>query len=144
MDLATRLVQLDELVREAKSMPLSSSVLVNRDEVLQMIAEIQESLPEEIKQARWIVRDREERFRQLANSIPQLAWMARLKDRIKTLLANEEPMVIAGDFNVIPAPEDVKSIRRELGRRAHFSVYTASHADQVRVLAFDDEIPLAH
>jgi vacuolar-type H+-ATPase subunit H len=60
MDLVGRLQQLEELVRDAKSMPLSSSVLVNRDEVLQMIAEMQEALPEEIKQARWIVRDREE------------------------------------------------------------------------------------
>jgi hypothetical protein len=60
MDLAGRLEQLEELVREAKSMPLSSSVLVNRDEVLEMIAEMREALPEEIKRARWIVRDREE------------------------------------------------------------------------------------
>lgn len=60
MDLAARLTQLEELVREAKSMPLSSSVLVNRDEVLQMLAEMQEALPDEVKQARWIVRDREE------------------------------------------------------------------------------------
>jgi hypothetical protein len=60
MDLAGRLEQLEELVREAKSMPLSSSVLVNRDEVLEMIAEMREGLPEEIKRARWIVRDREE------------------------------------------------------------------------------------
>jgi cell division septum initiation protein DivIVA len=60
MDLAGRLQQLEELVREAKSMPLSSSVLVNKDEVLQMVQEMQEALPEEIKQARWIVRDREE------------------------------------------------------------------------------------
>jgi hypothetical protein len=60
MDLAGRLEQLEELVREAKSMPLSSSVLVNRDEVLEMIAEMRETLPEEIKRARWIVRDREE------------------------------------------------------------------------------------
>jgi exodeoxyribonuclease-3 len=37
----------------------------------------------------------------------KLAWMTRLKDRIKTLLDNEEPMVIAGDFNVVPAPDDV-------------------------------------
>ncbi|HEU4475268.1 MAG TPA: exodeoxyribonuclease III [Methyloceanibacter sp.] len=37
----------------------------------------------------------------------KLAWMTRLKERIKTLLQYEEPMVIAGDFNVIPAPEDV-------------------------------------
>ena len=60
MDLAGRLTQLEELVRDAKSMPLSSSVLVNREEVMQMLQDMQESLPEEIKQARWIVRDREE------------------------------------------------------------------------------------
>jgi IMP dehydrogenase/GMP reductase len=60
MDLSGRLEQLVELIRDAKSMPLSSSVLVNRDEVLEMIAEMQEALPEEIKRARWIVRDREE------------------------------------------------------------------------------------
>jgi cell division septum initiation protein DivIVA len=60
MDLATRLEQLEELVQEAKSMPLSSSVLVNREELLEMIAEMKEALPEEIKRARWIVRDREE------------------------------------------------------------------------------------
>lgn len=41
-------------------MPLSSSVLISRDEVLQMIHEMQQNLPEEIKQARWVVKDREE------------------------------------------------------------------------------------
>jgi F0F1-type ATP synthase membrane subunit b/b' len=60
MDIAGRLQQLQELVEEAKSMPLSSSVLINRDEVLEMLREMQEDLPEEIKQARWIVKDREE------------------------------------------------------------------------------------
>ena len=60
MDLAGRLQQLEEMVREAKSMPLSSSALLNRDEVLEMLQEMQETLPEEIKQARWIVKDREE------------------------------------------------------------------------------------
>jgi len=37
----------------------------------------------------------------------KLAWMSRLRERVKTLLRLEEPMVIAGDFNVAPAPEDV-------------------------------------
>jgi exodeoxyribonuclease-3 len=37
----------------------------------------------------------------------KLAWMSRLRERVKALLALEEPMIIAGDFNVIPAPEDV-------------------------------------
>jgi F0F1-type ATP synthase membrane subunit b/b' len=60
MDLAGRLAELEQLVAEAKSMPLSSSVLIGRDEVLAMIHEMQENLPEEIKQARWVVKDREE------------------------------------------------------------------------------------
>lgn len=60
MDIASRLKQLEEMVAEAKSMPLSSSVLVNRDEVLEVLAGMREDLPEEIKQARWVVKDREE------------------------------------------------------------------------------------
>jgi F0F1-type ATP synthase membrane subunit b/b' len=60
MDLGTRIQQLEDLVREAKSMPLSSSALVNRDEVLELIRDMKESVPEEIKQARWVVKDREE------------------------------------------------------------------------------------
>jgi hypothetical protein len=60
MDLAARLQQLEDLVRDAKSMPLSSSALLNREEVLELLAEMRESLPEEIKQARWVVKDREE------------------------------------------------------------------------------------
>jgi len=39
MDLTTRLTELEEMVRDAKSMPLSSSALLNRDEVLDLIEE---------------------------------------------------------------------------------------------------------
>jgi exodeoxyribonuclease III len=37
----------------------------------------------------------------------KLAWMRRLRERVKALLELEEPLIIAGDFNVIPAPDDV-------------------------------------
>lgn len=37
----------------------------------------------------------------------KLDWMSRLRERLKALLLLEEPLVVAGDFNVIPAPEDV-------------------------------------
>jgi len=60
VDITARLQQLEEMVREAKSMPLSASVLVNREELLEVIADMKASLPEEIKQARWVVKDREE------------------------------------------------------------------------------------
>jgi phage shock protein A len=60
VDIAARIQQLEELISQAKSMPLSSSVLVNRDEVLELVQGMREALPEEVKQARWVVKDREE------------------------------------------------------------------------------------
>ena len=36
----------------------------------------------------------------------KLAWMARMEKRVQALLLTEEPLVIAGDYNVIPQPED--------------------------------------
>jgi exodeoxyribonuclease III len=39
----------------------------------------------------------------------KLAWMDRLIGHAKTLLALEEPVILAGDFNVIPAPADAKN-----------------------------------
>ena len=60
MDIVGRLQQLETIVREARSMPLSTSAIVPRDEVLDVIEAARNDLPEEIKQARWVVKDREE------------------------------------------------------------------------------------
>ena len=37
----------------------------------------------------------------------KLAWMDRLRLHTEELLKNEEPLVLAGDYNVIPTPADV-------------------------------------
>ena len=60
MDISARLQQIAELIEQAKSMPLSSSVLVNREEIMELLEAAKAELPEEIKQARWVVKDREE------------------------------------------------------------------------------------
>ncbi len=36
----------------------------------------------------------------------KLAWMARMLERTRTLMATESPLVLAGDYNVIPQPAD--------------------------------------
>ena len=38
----------------------------------------------------------------------KLAWMARLEAHARALLVDEMPLVLAGDYNVIPMPEDAK------------------------------------
>ena len=52
--------QLLDLMATAKSMPLSSSVMVSRDEVTSLLQAALESLPDELRQARWLLREREE------------------------------------------------------------------------------------
>ncbi|MBI1206517.1 MAG: exodeoxyribonuclease III [Azospirillum sp.] len=37
----------------------------------------------------------------------KLRWMARLRDHAAGLLATEQPFVLGGDYNIIPAAEDV-------------------------------------
>jgi exodeoxyribonuclease-3 len=39
----------------------------------------------------------------------KLGWMARLRDHARALLSEERPVVLAGDWNVIPTDEDVFS-----------------------------------
>ena len=90
MDLAGRLQQLEEMVREAKSMPLSSSALLNRDEVLDMLKDMQETLPEEIKQARWIVKDREDLLGKARQDAERIVEQAK-EDQLR--MARKEEVV---------------------------------------------------
>jgi hypothetical protein len=46
-------------LHEAKTMPLSSSVLVDREQFLVMLEKLREELPDELRAARWMVRERE-------------------------------------------------------------------------------------
>jgi hypothetical protein len=98
MDIAARMQQLEELIMEAKSMPLSTSVLINREEALELIQEMRASLPEEIKQARWVVKDREQlltKARKDAEGVIQQALeeqhrMATQEEVVKTSIREAE------------------------------------------------------
>lgn len=66
------LEQLIAEVSEAKSVPLSGNVLIDRDQVLERLQKIQAELPNELRAARWMVRERE-------------AFIARTNERAKEL-----------------------------------------------------------
>lgn len=59
-DVEAILHQLLDVVGNARPMPLSASVMVNRDEVLEIIEAGLQRLPEELRAARWLLREREE------------------------------------------------------------------------------------
>jgi hypothetical protein len=47
-----------ELVQQARPMPLSASSMINKDEVLEVLIEAAEALPEELRAARWLLKER--------------------------------------------------------------------------------------
>jgi cell division septum initiation protein DivIVA len=59
-DVETLLHRVADLVGNARPMPLSASVMINRDEVLELVEEGLSRLPEELRAARWLLREREE------------------------------------------------------------------------------------
>jgi cell division septum initiation protein DivIVA len=114
MDLSSRLSELEELVRDAKSMPLSSSALLNRDEVLNLIDDLKSSLPDEIKQARWVVKDREELLAKARRDAEAMVEQARAEQL--RLASHEAVMQRAKDEAeriVQEAEEDARRLRLE-------------------------------
>lgn len=59
VDLESLLRQMLDVVLTAKAMPLSNSVLVSRDEMVDLLEESLERLPEEIRRARWVLHERD-------------------------------------------------------------------------------------
>lgn len=114
MDLSTRIHQLEDMVRDAKSMPLSSSALLNRDEVLELIEEMKGSLPDEVKQARWIVKDREELLAKARRDAEAMVEQAR-EEQLR--LASHEAVVQRAQDEaeriVQEAQEDARRLRLE-------------------------------
>ena len=54
------LLELRDLVDNARTMPMSASVLVNREEVVQIVDEILAAYPEELRHARWLLKERDD------------------------------------------------------------------------------------
>ena len=49
-----------DIVQTAKAMPLSASVLVSREELAELLQAALDRMPDELRQARWLLKEREE------------------------------------------------------------------------------------
>ncbi len=59
-DLEAYLFELRDMIENARTMPMSASVLVNRDDAVALVDDIVQSFPEELRQARWLLKERDE------------------------------------------------------------------------------------
>lgn len=73
----------------------------------------------------------------------KLSWMDRLKRHASELLALEEPVVLAGDFNVIPTPLDAEFPERWT-KDALFQPETRAKFRELLALGFTDALRATH
>lgn len=59
MDLLSALNELEELIESSGKVPLTRKVMVNEDLILDLLDRIRTTIPEEIRQAKWIIQERE-------------------------------------------------------------------------------------
>jgi superfamily II RNA helicase len=60
MDVLVLIDKLDDVVHNARPVPLTDQVRVDREEIYDLLDQMRATIPEEIKQARWIVKERQE------------------------------------------------------------------------------------
>jgi hypothetical protein len=83
LDVEAYIGQLEQLLAEARPMPLSSSIIVNRRDVEDVLAELRTRLPDELRQSRWIIKERDELLQQAAREAEQLMTDTRVeRDRM--------------------------------------------------------------
>ncbi|HEY3427791.1 MAG TPA: hypothetical protein VJ935_05115 [Acidimicrobiia bacterium] len=77
-------------VQEAKSVPLSGNILIDRDWITERLQKLQADLPNELRAARWMVRERE-------------AFIARTNERAKEIMdrAQSESRRLVSDNHIL-------------------------------------------
>jgi hypothetical protein len=104
-----RLGELQELVEElilsvegARNVPLSSSVMLDRNQLLDMLYRLRDELPDELRAARWMVRERE-------------AFVARTNEKARELLERarqRSEQMVSESYIVKEAVEEANSLVR--------------------------------
>ena len=88
MDVLVLIDKLDELVLNARGVPMSNQVRLDRDEIEDIISHMRATIPEEIKQARWIVKERQEMLAEAKREAERL--VAEARERAAELASQQE------------------------------------------------------
>jgi cell division septum initiation protein DivIVA len=77
MDVLDLIDRLQHLVDSAKNVPLRDQVRVNKQEIRDILDQMRATMPGEIKEARWIVREREDLLAEAEGQAERIAGEAR-------------------------------------------------------------------
>lgn len=77
MDVLALIDKLDDLVHNARTVPFSDKVAIEREEIYELLDQMRSTIPEEIKQSRWIVKERQEMLAEAKREADRLVADAR-------------------------------------------------------------------
>jgi hypothetical protein len=110
MDVLVLIDKLDDIIHNARSVPLTDSVMIDREEMYDILDQMRSTIPEEIKQARWIVKERQE---MLAEAKQEAERMLKEAQERADRLASETEVVHLAERNAQQTMEDARERERE-------------------------------
>src|SRR3954452_21816649 len=111
MDVLVLIDKLDDLVHNARPVPLTDQVRVDREEIYDLLDQMRATIPEEIKQARWIVKARQEVLAEAKREAERVGKEARDE---QTRLIGEEEVVKQAERQADAIVEDARAREREI------------------------------
>jgi cell division septum initiation protein DivIVA len=111
MDVLVLIDKLDDIIHNARSVPLTDSVMIDREEIYDILDQMRSTIPEEIKQARWIVKERQEMLAEAKQEAERVLTDAQERaDR----LASETEVVRLAERNGQQIMEDARDRERDV------------------------------
>jgi cell division septum initiation protein DivIVA len=111
MDVLELIDKLDELVRNAKHVPLSREVRVDKEKVDGLLDQMRATIPEELKEARWIVKEREEMLAAAGREAERILGEARER---QTQLVAEHELTGQAELATEDIIDDARAEEREI------------------------------
>jgi len=110
MDVLVLIDKLDDVIHNARTVPLTDSVMLDREELYDLLDQMRSTIPEEIKQARWIVKERQEMLAEAKQEADRIVAEANEK---AARLASQEEVVRLAEKQAKEIIEDARERERE-------------------------------
>src|SRR4249920_2822213 len=111
MDVLVLIDKLDDVVHNARPVPLTDQVRVDREEIYDLLDQMRATIPEEIKQARWIVKERQE---MLAEAKREAERIVKEATDEQLRLVSEQEVVKQAENHAEDIVEEARAREREI------------------------------
>ena len=111
MDVLVLIDKLDDLVHNAKQVPLTDQVRVDKEEIYDILDQMRATIPEEIKQARWIVKERQEMLAEAKREAERIVKEARER---QTQMVSQQEVTRNAERAAEEIIEDARGREREI------------------------------